>query len=201
MRSILVTGVSGVGKTTLGRQLASLTGIAVIEYADLMLDVLDGRDRAEIRRLSFAERQPIYAAVERRLREGLRRFSPDELVLLVVHLTVMLRGQINPFPLTHYEAYRPAGVILVEATPAAVRARRLADKSRAREDETEAQIRQQQIENRRIAAEIKRSLGADTVCVQNNESTLCALHLVPWTRSVSGGIESVASNSKDCRPV
>lgn len=53
MRSVLITGVQGVGKSTLSQHAAHALGTQSWDYADLMLRVAPGlRDKDEIRDLS-----------------------------------------------------------------------------------------------------------------------------------------------------
>jgi adenylate kinase len=61
VRSVLVTGVQGVGKSTVSRLAAHALGLENWDYADLMLRVApDLQDKDAIRNLSWQKRCQIY---------------------------------------------------------------------------------------------------------------------------------------------
>ena len=161
MKSIVVTGVPGVGKTTVGSMLAKRLRCEFIEYSAFMLQAIGEADRAEIHKLSFSERVPIYRAVE----EQLRKYFSDQkdgYAVLTTHISIRLDGVTNPLPLQHFEAYNATKLIIVEADPTAIVDRRLKDTRRVRSVETQQEVYSHQQRNRVLANEIANHLSIET---------------------------------------
>ncbi|MEL6467759.1 MAG: AAA family ATPase [Pseudomonadota bacterium] len=173
MKSIVVTGVPGVGKTTVGSTLAKRLRCEFLEYSGFMLQAVGEADRAEIHRLSFAERLPIYRAVEVPLGEY---FSDkrEGYAVLTTHISIRLDGVIHKLPLEHFEAYNAAQLVIVEADPAAIIERRHKDSLRIRSVETEQEIDLHQQRNRALAVEIAKHLSIKTTFV---DTTLAGIDI------------------------
>lgn len=127
MRSILVTGVQGVGKSTVSQLAAHVLEMQSWDYADLMLRVTPSlRDKDEIGDLSWEERRNIYDQVEVLLAE---HFMPgdgrSECVLLENHLSILQCQCIHTFPHDDITRYNPVALVLVEAQPQKIIERRL----------------------------------------------------------------------------
>ncbi|MBX6724284.1 MAG: AAA family ATPase, partial [Dactylosporangium sp.] len=150
MRSILVTGVQGVGKTTVATRAAQLLGCDCWDYADLMLRVEPSvQSKDGFRDIPWELRRAIYEKVDVVLQET---FWPgdgtDTLVLLENHLTVIDEGKIRTFDHGAIRRYNALGLAVIEADPAQVVRRRREDPQRSRHAGTVEEVADQQQVNR-----------------------------------------------------
>lgn len=154
MRSVLITGVQGVGKSTVSQLAAQTLKMQSWDYADLMLRVAPGlRDKDEIRSLSWDERRKIYDQVELLLVEY---FMPgdgrSECVLLENHLSILQGERLLTFPHDDVTRYNPVALVIVETEPQKIIERRRSDARRRRHVGTVEEIAEQQALNRREAS-------------------------------------------------
>lgn len=187
MRAVLITGVQGVGKSTISQRAAEVLGMESWDYADLMLRVsprLQSKD--DIGRLPWDERNRIYGLVDLLLAE---HFMPGDgrtdCVLLENHLSIVDDGGIRTFPHEEIRRYNPVGLVVVEAAPAAVVARRSADLRRDRHVGTVAEVAEQQATNRREAALIGQRWTFPVTIVLNDEPSRAAAEITAWVEQVT----------------
>jgi adenylate kinase len=186
MRSILVTGVQGVGKSTISRLAAHTLCVEGWDYAELMLRVAPNlRGKDDIQRLPWDERNRIYRRVDNFLEET---FMPGDgrrdCVLLENHLSIIDEGGIRTFPHEAIRRYNPIGLVLVEASPREVTARRTADRDRARHVGTAAEVAAQQATNCREAELIARRIRIPMISIGNGDHESAAKALAAWARRV-----------------
>ncbi|MGH4012517.1 MAG: AAA family ATPase [Pseudonocardiaceae bacterium] len=171
MRSVLIAGVQGVGKSTVSQLAAQALGMQTWDYADLMLRAAPGlRDKDEIRDLSWYERRKIYDQVELLLAAY---FMPgdgrSECVLLENHLSILEGRRLRTFPHDDIARYNPAALVLVEAEPQEILQRRHTDTRRRRHIGTAQEITEQQALNRREASLIEQRFTLPVAHLQNND--------------------------------
>ncbi|MGH7228212.1 MAG: AAA family ATPase [Nitrospiraceae bacterium] len=186
MRSVLVTGVSGVGKSTLSRRAGEHLGMENWDYADLMLRVApDVSCKDDLRSLPWARRNQIYRQVEMLLAE---LFKPDDeddnCVLLENHLSILQDGIIRTFPHEDCRRYNAAGLVVIEADPEDVFRRREIDRHRSRYLGSTMEIERQQAQNRQEAACIVRYLGIPMTVIINRSLESSVSQLVSWVAGV-----------------
>lgn len=186
MRTVLVTGVQGVGKSTVNRLAAQALGLKGWDYADLMMQVGPGiRHKDDLQYIAWSDRIQIYRKVEKLLAE---LFSPgdgtDTCVLLENHLSILDAVGIHTFPHEDARRYNPVGLVVVEASPEAVLERRRADRRRNRYIGSVAEVTEQQQINHREAAMIGELVGIPITTVTNSERTQAAQQLVEWVSAV-----------------
>lgn len=186
VRSVLITGVQGVGKSTLGRGSARALGIKSWDFADLMLQVAsDVSHKDDLALLSRAERDAIYRRVEVLLAEW---FKPgdgnSECVLLENHLTIIEDHRIRTFPHHNYHRYNVAGLVIVESEPISIHQRRLADQQRYRLPGSIDEIARQQACNRSEAASIAAYLSIPSMIIRNQVSVQAVAQLTTWLHGI-----------------
>jgi adenylate kinase len=186
MHSILITGVSASGKTTLGRQAAARLGLACHDYADLMLKAdpgLPGKDAIEA--LSAAERQAIYDKVTAQLPSWFGPSSSDHAtILLENHLSVVQNGHVITFQTTAYLRYSARGLAVINADPAAIHHRRSSDPARRRGLGTIDQIAWQQNVNESQAAIVSDYLAIPLAIIRNDDLEQAAEELTRWAEGL-----------------
>jgi adenylate kinase len=154
VRSTLITGVQGVGKSTVSRLAAHTLDLESWDYADLMLRVApDLKNKDAIHDLPWERRRQIYGKVDELLA---KYFNPgdgrSECVLLENHLSILDDQGLRTFPHDAIPRYNPVALVIVEANPRQILERRRNDPRRNRHCGTVDGIIDQQFVNRREAA-------------------------------------------------
>ncbi|MGH3794971.1 MAG: AAA family ATPase [Pseudonocardiaceae bacterium] len=186
MRSVLITGVQGVGKSTIGRLAANTLGIQTWDYADLMLRVAnDLRDKDEIGDLPWEKRCQIYAQVDGLLVEY---FAPgdgrSECILLENHLSILDGHGIRTFSHDAIPQYNPVALVIVEAGPQEIIERRRTDTHRRRNLGTVEEITEQQTINQREASVISQRFSLPIAQIQNTNADLTGTKLAAWIAQI-----------------
>lgn len=186
MRSVLIAGVQGVGKSTVSRLAAQALGMQRWDYADLMLRVAPHlHDKDEIGGLSREERTRIYEQVDVLLAGY---FMPgdgrSECVLLENHLSIMDDQGIRTFPHDAIPRYNPVALALIEAEPQKIIQRRRADPRRHRHIGTVEAVAELQAINRHEAALIGQRFGLPVAQLQDTDPDQAASELAAWIAQV-----------------
>lgn len=184
MKTLMITGVCGAGKTTITRELSGRLGLIWGDYADFMLEVMQETNKDKIQYLDWEERRRIYDQVEKLIAAKFdSNNSDDQIYLLENHLTIIQGGEIISFPVADYEKYNMVGLVTVEASPQTVFKRRAEDGNRERLAETVALIRRQQEANRLEAEKIAKYFGIPCLNITNNDGRPPVLEFESWMRS------------------
>ncbi|HDJ27064.1 MAG TPA: adenylate kinase [Aciduliprofundum sp.] len=166
MRAV-VTGVPGVGKTTVMNIVAERSGYRIVNFGDLMLEIARERGlvshRDEIRRLPME--------VQRALQmEAGERIGKMADVLVDTHMTIKTPfGYLPGLPEWVLKAISPGLLIIIEASPEEILARRVRDSTRMREAEELRSIEEHQMVNRMAAFAYAALTGAFVLMVENRE--------------------------------
>lgn len=183
MRTLMVTGVCGAGKSTITQELSRRLKIACGDYADLMLEVMQDTDKDKIQFLDWEMRRDVYNQVERLITTRFSRENSDGRIhLLENHLTIIQDSAVVSFPIRDYEKYNLVGLIVVEAPPQSVLERRLKDQTRKRMTDTLELIDKQQRVNSEEAEKIAKYLGIPLFNITNNDGMLPILEVEKWVR-------------------
>ncbi|MGH3752003.1 MAG: AAA family ATPase [Pseudonocardiaceae bacterium] len=182
MRTVLVTGVQGVGKSTVTRLAAQALGLEGWDYADLMMQVEPAiRHKDDLRFIAWGDRVEIYRKVDELLAE---LFWPgdgrDVCILFENHLSIIDEVGIRTFPHEDIRRYNSIGLVIVEAPPGDVLERRRTDQQRNRHVGSLAEIAEQQRVNRREAELIGRLTDMPLAIVANNSREQAARQLADW---------------------
>lgn len=175
-RRVIVTGVPGVGKTTVVTAALKLLGEEGISYKSLNFGtymfetaVAQGlvRDRDEMRRLP--------GDAQKRLQQlAARAMAQEEGNLLIdTHASVKTpRGFLAGLPEWVLRELMPDTIILVETDPDQILMRRLSDETRARDREGSGAIADHQQFNRAIAAAYSMLTGCTIKYITNADHLL-----------------------------
>jgi adenylate kinase len=134
---VVVVGVPGVGKTTVAGKLASaMEGSRLVTFGTVMLD--EGKrlgwlkHRDELRKLPVERQRKLQAVAATKISR-----MPGSVLLVDTHLFIKTKEGFWPgLPFDVVRALKPTHLILVEADPHEILARRMSDKSRYRDEVT-----------------------------------------------------------------
>lgn len=172
MGAIIVTGIPGVGKTTVMEAAASKAGRPIVVYGTVMFDVAKERGlvshRDEMRRLEPAVQKEVQrAAAEKMAAMG------D--IVVDTHCTIKTpKGYLPGLPAWVLEALQPEAIVLVEADAEEIRGRRAGDETRVRDEDSLEAIEEHQEQNRRFAAAYATLTGATVHTVYNHDDAVDA---------------------------
>lgn len=173
MRTIMITGVCGAGKTTITEAVGKALNFSYGDYADMMLEVMGETDKDKIQYLSWEKRRKVYDEVEKLIVDRFNPLKSGNLVyLLENHLTIIQNGKVVYFPVEDYRKYNIIGIIVIESLPETILGRRLKDEKRKRLSGTINLIKKQQADNKRKARRISEYLNIPLYRVNNKEGKL-----------------------------
>ncbi|HWG90334.1 MAG TPA: adenylate kinase [Candidatus Thermoplasmatota archaeon] len=167
MGAVVITGVPGVGKSTVINLAKQHTGYEVVVYGDEMIKVAVAqglaKDRDEMRRLD-----PV---VQRRIQEAAAEsIAARGDVIVDTHCTIKTpKGYLPGLPEWVARKLKLKQIILVEATPDEIHHRRAEDKTRNRDADSPDLIAEHQAMNRAMAMSVAVLTGATVHIVRNNE--------------------------------
>lgn len=165
MPVVIITGVPGVGKSTVIDAAQRSKGYKVVVYGTEMFQVAKAKglvkERDEMRKLD-----PV---VQREIQEAAAHAIANMGDVIVdTHCTIKTpRGFLPGIPAWVAQALKPKQLILVEAPPKDVVARRNNDPTRARDPDSEEDIAAHQAMNRAAAMTVATLTGATVAFVQN----------------------------------
>jgi adenylate kinase len=167
MGAIIVTGIPGVGKTTVMEAAAKARNLRIAVFGSVMFEVAQARklaaSRDDMRKLPPEQQKEIQ-------REAALRIADMGKVIVDTHCTVKTpKGYLPGLPAWVLEALRPAVIVLVEATDEEIARRRANDATRKRDEDSVEAIREHQETNRRFAAAYSTLTGATVHTVRNND--------------------------------
>lgn len=181
MKTVLMTGVCGVGKSTLSSEFSRSIGCSWGDYADIMLEVMGEEDKDRIQYLEGTEKA---AVIEQAELIASRRFVDDSadntLHIFENHLSIIQDGEIVTFPMSDYEKYNTIGLVVVEALSKTILNRCTTDTTRSRLVETEELITEQQKINLVEAEKVSSHLGIPWLRVLNDDIDTSVIALIDW---------------------
>ncbi|WP_297491070.1 adenylate kinase [Thermococcus sp.] len=169
---VMITGIPGVGKSTITRLALQRTAIKfrLVNFGDLMFEeaLKAGlvKHRDGMRKLDPMVQKKLQLGAARRVVEMAER----EPVLLDTHATIRTpMGYLLGFPREVIETIKPNYIVIIEATPSEILGRRLRDLKRDRDVETEEQIQRHQDLNRAAAVSYAMHSDALIKVIENHE--------------------------------
>jgi adenylate kinase len=167
---IVVTGIPGVGKTTVMKKAAEGMDITFVTFGTVMIEIAQEmklvKDRDEMRKLTLEQQKKLQIKTAERI-------AKMKNVILDTHCTVKTpKGYMPGLPEWVVKKINPAAIILVEADPEEIYNRRASDKTRNRDPDTKEQINEHQMMNRAAAMAYAALTGSTVKIVFNHDNAI-----------------------------
>ena len=169
---VIITGVPGVGKSTVIEAAQKAKGYKVVVYGTEMFNVAQAKGlvktRDEMRRLD--------PAVQRDIQEtAAHSIAAMGDVIVDTHCTIKTpKGFLPGIPAWVAQALKPKQIVLVEATPQEIVGRRNNDATRARDADSPEDIARHQEMNRAAAMTVATLTGATVAIIHNRDGAVDA---------------------------
>ncbi|MCD6229791.1 MAG: adenylate kinase [Candidatus Diapherotrites archaeon] len=169
---IILSGVSGSGKSTVAEKATEDTDIKIVTFGTVIAELLkaDGliENRDEIR---AKVSQDDYIVYQKKTAEKLAQEKGR--IIVDTHLSLMTPTGFYPgFPQWIIDRLTPNLIVIIEATPEEITARRNADKSRKRGYSFETNVKEHQEFNRMYASVCSVLSGARIKIIKNGDGEL-----------------------------
>lgn len=171
MRSVIVvTGIPGVGKTTVMKKASEGMNIDFVTMGTVMINIAKEKeiikDRDEMRNLNLDQQRDLQVKTAEKI-------SKMDEVIVDTHCTIKTpQGFMPGLPKWVINKLKPKTIVLVEANPEEIHKRRLNDKSRKRDSDTIEEIKQHQEINRAAAMAYSALSGSTVKIVFNHDKKL-----------------------------
>ncbi|MCD6512353.1 MAG: adenylate kinase [Thermoplasmata archaeon] len=167
----VIAGIPGAGKTTVINEAMKIKEFKVVNYGDAMFEIATAKNlvkhRDEMRKLPFDVQREIQI-------EAARKISTMDNVVVDTHATIKTPfGYLPGLPNDILSILKPKRIILVEADPEEILARRKKDAEiRARDAESAEEMEMHQLMNRIAAMSYAVLSGATVKIIKNGQGKL-----------------------------
>ncbi len=170
MGIIVVTGIPGVGKTTVMKKAAEGMDIEFVTFGTVMIEIAQEmklvKDRDEMRKLTLDQQKKLQIKTAERI-------AKMKNVILDTHCTVKTpKGYMPGLPEWVIKKLMPTAIVVVEADPKEIYDRRANDPTRNRDPDTVEQINEHQMINRAAAMAYATLSGATVKIVFNHDNAI-----------------------------
>ena len=170
MGVIVVTGIPGVGKTTVMKKAAEGMDIQFVTFGTVMIDIAkeEGlvQDRDQMRTLSLQQQRELQIKTAEKV-------ANMGNVIVDTHCSVKTpQGYMPGLPEWVVRKLQPTSVVVVEADPEEIFNRRAKDATRNRDPDTKEQIAEHQFVNRAAAMAVATMTGATVKIVYNHDNAI-----------------------------
>jgi adenylate kinase len=170
MTVIVVTGIPGVGKTTVMKKAAKGINIEFVTFGTIMEEIAKEmklvKDRDEMRKLSLDQQKKLQI-------KSAEKVAKMGNIILDTHCTIKTpKGYMPGLPEWVVKRINPIAIVIVEADPEEIYNRRTNDPSRTRDPDTKEQIHEHQQINRATAMAYAALTGATVKIVFNHDNKL-----------------------------
>jgi len=170
MGLIVVTGIPGVGKTTVMKKAAEGMNVEFVTFGTVMVDIATEtglvKDRDEMRKLTLEQQKDLQI-------KSAEKIASMENVILDTHCTVKTpKGYMPGLPEWVIKRINPMAIVVVEADPEEIFNRRAGDPTRNRDPDTKEQINEHQMINRAAAMAYAALTGATVKIVFNHDDAI-----------------------------
>jgi adenylate kinase len=172
MGVIVVTGIPGVGKTTVMKKAAEGMDIEFVTFgtvmADMAIEMKLVKNRDEMRKLTLKQQKKLQI-------KSAEKVASMGNVILDTHCTVKTsKGYMPGLPEWVIKKINPTAIVVVEADSEEIYNRRANDPSRNRDPDTKEQIAEHQMINRAAAMAYAALSGATVKIVFNHDNAIDA---------------------------
>ena len=170
MGVIVVTGIPGVGKTTVMKKAAEGMDIEFVTFGTVMSEIAieSGlvKDRDEMRKLTLEQQKDLQI-------KSAEKVASMGNVILDTHCTVKTpKGYLPGLPEWVIKKLKPTAIVVVEADPKEIFDRRANDPTRNRDSDTVEQINEHQMMNRSAAMAYAALSGSTVKIVFNHDNEI-----------------------------
>ena len=170
MGVIVVTGIPGVGKTTVMKRAAEGIDIQFVTFGTVMIDIAKEmnlvKDRDEMRKLTLDQQKELQIKTAEKI-------SAMGNVIVDTHCTVKTpKGYMPGLPEWIVKKLNPTAIVVVEADPEEIYNRRASDNSRNRDPDSQEKIAEHQQINRAAAMAYAILTGATVKIVFNHDDAI-----------------------------
>jgi adenylate kinase len=167
---IVVTGIPGVGKTTVMQRAAEGMNIKFVTFGSVMIEIAKetgiAKDRDEMRKLSLEKQKELQIKTAEKVAQ-----MKD--VIVDTHCTIKTpQGYMPGLPEWVIKKLNPKTIVIVEADPEEIHRRRQKDKTRNRDADTIEEINEHQQINRAIAMAYAALTGATVKIIFNHDDAI-----------------------------
>lgn len=170
MGVIIVTGIPGVGKTTVMKKAAEGMDIQFVTMGTVMFEIAHNeglvQNRDDMRKLTLEQQK------ELQIKAAEKVGSMDN-VILDTHCSIKTpKGYMPGLPEWVIKKINPTAIVLVEAGPEEIFNRRASDTTRNRDPDTKEQIAEHQMMNRAVAMAYAALTGSTVKIVFNHDNKI-----------------------------
>ncbi len=170
MGAIIVTGLPGVGKTTVMKKAAEGLDFQFITFGTAMFEEAKAKGlvehRDETRTLSASQQLDLQM-------KAAETIAKTANAIVDTHCTIKTpQGYLPGLPEAVLKKLKPSTIVVVEADPEEIYNRRVSDTTRNRDSDTVAAITEHQQINRSAAVAYSALTGATVKIVQNHDDRL-----------------------------
>lgn len=167
MGAIIVTGIPGVGKTTVMEAAAKARNLKIVVFGSVMFEVAQAEGLAKARDDMRKLAPDVQKSIQR---EAAMRIAALGKVIVDTHCSIKTpKGYLPGLPAWVLEALKPSAIVLVEASNEEIARRRANDATRKRDEDSTTAIAEHQEYNRRFAAAYATLTGATVHTVHNHD--------------------------------
>ncbi len=163
---IIITGVPGVGKSTILEGVSKNLGYPIQNYGTVMLNIAKGygvTSRDDIRKQKVEWQRDIQ-------KEAAMAIGKYENVIVDTHMSIKTNsGYLPGLPAWVLKELKPDLLVLIEADSKDISSRRKKDETRVRDEDEVLSIEEHQSINRAFAAACSVQTGANVLIIQNKE--------------------------------
>ena len=170
MGVIVVTGIPGVGKTTVMKKAAEGIDIQFVTFGTVMINIAKEKglvkDRDEMRELSLEQQKELQI-------QTAEKVASMKNVIVDTHCTVKTpKGYMPGLPEWVVKRLKPTAIVVVEADPEEIYNRRAKDDTRSRDIDSKEKIAEHQQINRAAAMAYAALSGAPVKIVFNHDDDI-----------------------------
>lgn len=171
---VVITGIPGVGKTTVIEQAVKmLRNYKIANFGNIMFEIAKGEGlvnhRDDMRRLN-PETQKM---VQKHAAKKIAGMAEDSNIIVDTHISIKTpKGYLPGLPLWVLKELEPTKIVIVDATPEEIYARRKRDDTRRRDEEKLESIKFHQVYNIHLAASYSMVTGATVSIIYNKEGKI-----------------------------